>query len=308
MSYSKSGNTIRNSLQTAIEILKKSKIEFPEINADTLLAYVLSCDRSNLYTNPDDVIDDVDFARYKELINKRSRHVPLQYITKRVEFMSLDFAVDERVLIPRPETEILVDTVLKKARNKELLNNNIIIMEIGTGSGNIAVSLAKYLSTAEVYTSDISLDALSLAKKNIQRHEVAGKVHLLHGDFFDVFCKCVEKERIDFVVSNPPYVSESEWAELEPEVKNHEPWHALVGGEDGLFFYRRIIKNAIDWLKPGGHLIVEAGETQANSIIKLMQNELHYCDIEILKDLQGIERIISAKREIKKGEEQMHYL
>ena len=111
-------HTIRNSLKQAIEILKKSEIEFPENNADTLLAYVLSCNRTNLYTNPDDVIDDADFARYKELIYKRSRHLPLQYITKRVEFMSLDFAVDERVLIPRPETEILVETVLNKAQEQ----------------------------------------------------------------------------------------------------------------------------------------------------------------------------------------------
>ncbi len=298
MAYAQTDNTIRNSLKLAIEILKKSEIEFPEINADTLLAYVLSCDRTKLYTNPDDVIDDADFVRYKELISRRSHHVPLQYITQRVEFMSLDFAVDERVLIPRPETEILIETVLHKAQSNDFPDKSIIILEIGTGSGNIAVSLAKYLSTAEVYTSDISLDALSLAKENIQRHEVADKVHLLHGDFFDVFSKYAEKERIDFIVSNPPYVSESEWAELEPEVKDHEPLQALVGGEDGLSFYRRIIQDAIDWLKPGGHLVVEAGETQANSIIKLMQNGLHYCDIEIIKDLQGIERIISAKREI----------
>jgi len=298
MAYAQTDNTIRNSLKLAIEILKKSEIEFPEINADTLLAYVLSCDRTKLYTNPDDVIDDADFVRYKEIINRRSHHVPLQYITQRVEFMSLDFAVDERVLIPRPETEILVETVLNKAQSNDFSDKSIIILEIGTGSGNIAVSLAKYLSTAKVYTSDISLDALSLAKENIQRHEVADKVHLLHGDFFDVFSKYAEKERIDFIVSNPPYLSESEWSELEPEVKDHEPLQALVGGEDGLSFYRRIIKDAIDWLKPGGHLVVETGETQANSIIKLMQNRLHYCDIEIIKDLQGIERIISAKREI----------
>ncbi len=298
MAYAQTDNTIRNSLKLAIEILKKSEIEFPEINADTLLAYVLSCDRTKLYTNPDDVIDDADFVRYKELINRRSHHVPLQYITQRVEFMSLDFAVDERVLIPRPETEILVETVLNKAQSNDFSDKSIIILEIGTGSGNIAVSLAKYLSTAEVYTSDISLDALSLAKENIQRHEVDDKVHLLHGDFFDVFCKCVEKGRIDFIVSNPPYISESEWAELEPEVKDHEPWRALVGGKEGLSFYRRIVKDAIDWLKPGGHLVVEVGETQANSIIKLMQNGLHYCDMEIIKDLQGVERIISAKRDV----------
>jgi len=296
MTYVQAGNTIRNSLKWAIVILKKSEIEFPEIDADALLAYVLSCDRSRLYTNPDDVIDDADIRKYKELIYKRASHVPLQYITRQVEFMSLNFVVDERVLIPRPETEILVETVLKKAQCDEFSDKSIIIMEIGTGSGNIAVSLAKNLSSAEIYTNDISQDALTLAEINIQRHEVVDNIHLLHGDFFGIFDNSVEKGQVDFIVSNPPYISESEWNGLELEVKEHEPWQALVGGEDGLCFYRQIIKGAAGWLRSGGYLVIEIGETQAKSVIKLMQNELHYENIEIIKDLQGKERIISARR------------
>ncbi len=296
MTYAQGGNTIRNSLKWAIAILKNSEIEFPEINADTLLAYVLSCDRTSLYTNPDEVIDNANLCNYNELIYKRASHVPLQYITHRVEFMSLDFVVDERVLIPRPETEILVETVLKKAQSDEFSDKSIVIMEIGTGSGNIAVSLAKNLTNAEVYTNDISQDALSLAKENIQRHEVADKVNLLHGDFFGAFNKSVKRKCIDFIVSNPPYISESEWNELEPEVKEHEPRQALVGGEDGLCFFRKIIRDAADWLRPGGYLVIEIGETQAHTIIKLMQNELHFGEIDAIKDLQGKERIISARR------------
>ena len=215
MAYAQDGNTIRDSLKWAITILKKSEIEFPETDADTLLAYVLSCDRTRIYTNPDDAIDDTDIRKYKELIHKRASHVPLQYITGRVEFMSLDFTVDERVLIPRPETEILVETVLDKAQGNVLRDKSVIVMEIGTGSGNIAVSLAKNLSNAEIYTNDISQEALLVAETNVQRHDVADKVHLLHGDFFDAFSNSVEKEHVDFIVSNPPYVSKSEWNELE---------------------------------------------------------------------------------------------
>ncbi|MFV1974796.1 MAG: peptide chain release factor N(5)-glutamine methyltransferase [Candidatus Scalindua sp.] len=289
-------HTIRNIRKWAITTLKESGIEFPETDADTLLAYVLSCDRTRIYTNPDDVIDDADIRKYKEFVYKRTSHVPLQYITRRVEFMSLDFVVDERVLIPRPETEILVETVLNKAQDNEFPDKSIIIMEIGTGSGNISVSLAKNLSNAEIYTNDISPDALTLAQTNIQRHEVVDKVHLLHGDFFGAFCGSVEKEHADFIVSNPPYVSESEWNKLEPEVREHEPRQALVGGEDGLCFYREIIKDSTDWLRPGGYLVIEIGETQANAIKKLMKNELNYEEIEIIKDLQGKERIISARR------------
>ncbi len=288
--------TIRNILKWAIATLKEADIDSPDINADTLLSFVLSCDRTKLYTNPDEIISDADINRYKDLVNERIRHVPLQYITHRVEFMSLDFFVDERVLIPRPETEILVETVLNKAQDKQYSNMKVAIVDIGTGSGNIAVTLAKNLSNAEIYASDISQDALAIAKTNVQRHKVADKIHLLHGDFFGAFVGYAEKEHVDFVVSNPPYVSESEWKNLESELRDHEPREALVAGKDGLCFYRQIIKGAADWLKPEGCLVIEIGETQAKTIIKLMESKGNYDDIEIIKDLQGKERVISARR------------
>ncbi len=289
-------DTIRNILKWAIATLKEADIDSPGINADTLLSFVLSCDRTKLYTNPDEIIIDADINRYKNLIKERTRHVPLQYITHRVEFMSLDFFVDERVLIPRPETEILVETVLDKAQDKQYSGKKVTIMDIGTGSGNIAVSLAKYLSNVEIYASDISQEVLALAEENVQRHTVVDKVHLLHGDIFDAFSSHIEKGQVDFIVSNPPYVSESEWNRLEPEVSEHEPREALVAGMDGLCFYTQIIKEATDWLMPDGYLVIEIGETQANAIIKLMQNKEHYGEIEIIKDLQGKERVISARK------------
>jgi len=155
--------------------------------------------------------------------------------------------------------------------------------------------LAKNISNVMVYASDISREALSIANENVIRHDVTDKIHLLHGNVFESFSSNVKKEQVDFIVSNPPYVSKSESKNLEPELIDHEPLLALIGGEDGLFFYKQIIKDAADWIKPGGYLIIEIGETQANAIIKLMQNELHYDEIEIINDLQGKERIISAK-------------
>jgi release factor glutamine methyltransferase len=169
-------------------------------------------------------------------------------------------------------------------------------MDIGTGSGNIAVSLAKNLSNVEIYASDISQEALEIAKTNAQRHDVADKIHLLHGDIFGAFSSHIDKGIADFIVSNPPYVTESEWKNLEPELKDHEPREALVAGKDGLCFYRQIIKEATDWLMFDGYMVIEIGETQANSIIKLMENDGYYEDIEIIKDLQGKERVISARR------------
>ncbi len=296
MVYTQEINTIRNILKWAIATLKEADIDSPGINADTLLSFVLSCDKTKLYTNPDEIISDADINRYKKLINERVRHVPLQYITHRVEFMSLDFFVDERVLIPRPETEILVETVLNNAHDKQYSNRKITIMDIGTGSGNIAVSLAKNISNVEIYASDISQEALEIAKTNAQRHDVADKIHLLHGDLYGAFGSSVEKGQVDFIVSNPPYVSESECKNLEPELRDHEPWEALVGGKDGLHFYRQILREAPAWLIPDGYLDIEIGETQADTIIMLMESEVHYKDIELSNDLQGKERVISARR------------
>ena len=295
MSCIEDTNTIRNILKWAIAALKESGIDLPVITADTLLSYTLSCDRIRLYTNPDDLIDESVILTYKGLINERKKHVPLQYITQQVEFMSLDFVVNKHVLIPRPETEILVETVLQKAHNNHIQNAKTTIIDIGTGSGNISISLAKNLSNAEIYASDISQDALTIAKANAKKHNVLNSIHFLHGDLFNSFRGLVEKGNVDFIVSNPPYVSESEWRLLEPEVRDHEPRKALVGGEDGFCILRHIIKEAIDWLKPGGYLVLEIGETQANSIINLLENEGNYKRTEIIKDLQGKERIISTQ-------------
>ena len=169
-------------------------------------------------------------------------------------------------------------------------------MDIGTGSGNIAVSLAKNLSNTEIYASDISQKALEIAKTNAQRHDVADKICLLRGDLFDAFSSHIEKGQVSFIVSNPPYVSESEWKNLEPELRDHEPQEALFAEKDGLIFYKQIIKDTPAWLKPKGSLVIEIGETQAKTIIKLMESKEHYEDIEIINDLQGKERVISARR------------
>ena len=280
----------------AINILKNSNIESPNINAEILLAHVLSCDRIELHTNPDKIINNGDIIKYKNLINKRASRVPLQYITGHVEFMSLDFVVDEHTLIPRQETEILVETVLNKMKNRVPSDKTITIVDIGTGCGNIAISLAANLQNAQVYASDISRETLAVAGTNVRRNRVTNRVHLLHGNLFESFDGHLSKGNIDFVVSNPPYVSEADLNKLEPEIKDHEPFKALVGGKDGLCFYKRIIREAPEWLKPEGFLILEVGETQAETITKLIDTEGHYENIEITKDLQKIDRIVSARR------------
>jgi release factor glutamine methyltransferase len=210
--------------------------------------------------------------------------------------MSLDFVVDERTLIPRQDTEILVETALNKIKNKTFSNETLAIVDIGTGCGNIAISLAANLQNAQVYASDISREALAVAEINVRRHRVADRVHLLHGDLFETFDGHLNRGDIDLIVSNPPYVREADWNKLEPEINEHEPREALVGGKDGLCFYKRIIRDAPEWLRPEGFLILEVGETQAETIIKLIETEGYFENIEITKDLQKIDRTVSARR------------
>jgi release factor glutamine methyltransferase len=168
-------------------------------------------------------------------------------------------------------------------------------VDIGTGCGNIAISLAANLQNAQVYASDISRETLAVAGTNVQRHRVTNRVHLLHGNLFESFDGHLNKGNVDFVVSNPPYVSEADLNKLEPEIKDHEPLKALVGGKDGLCFYKQIIREAPEWLKPEGFLILEVGETQAETITKLIEAEGYFENIEITKDLQKIDRIVSAR-------------
>ncbi|KKL85211.1 hypothetical protein LCGC14_1956990, partial [marine sediment metagenome] len=249
-----------------------------------------------LHPNPDKIINDGDISKCKTLINKRANHVPLQYITGHVEFLSLDFVVDERTLIPRQDTEILVETALNKIKNRTPSDKTITIVDIGTGCGNIAISLATNLQNVQVYANDISREALAVAGINVRRHRVADRVHLLHGNLFETFDGHLNRGNIDFIVSNPPYVKEADWNKLEPEIIEHEPRDALVGGKDGLRFYKRIIREAPEWLRPEGFLILEVGETQAETITKLIETKGHFENIEITKDLQKIDRIVSARR------------
>ncbi len=289
-------NTIRSILRWATNTLKDSNIESPNINAEILLAHALSCERIELHTNPDKIINDGDISEYKKLINKRATHFPLQYITGHVEFMSLDFVVDEHTLIPRQDTEILVETALNKIKDIIPSNKTITIVDIGAGCGNIAISLAAYFQNTQVYAGDISKEALAVAGINVQRHKVSDRVHLLHGNLFGSFDGHLNRGDIDIIVSNPPYVRGADWNKLESEIKVYEPRDALVGGKDGLYFYKRIIREAPEWLRPGGFLILEVGETQAETIIKLIETEGHFENIEISKDLQKIDRVVSARR------------
>ena len=288
--------TISSLVHWASKLLQEHGIDSPSLDAEVILSHLLVCKRIDLYIHPDQPVEETVAMRYKKSIQRRSQRVPLQYITNHAEFMSLEFFVDERVLIPRPETELLVEAVIKKAQilTRE---NEIVIVDIGVGSGNIAVTLAKKIDNARIFAIDISPDALAVAKINAQRHDVFSKITFLCGDIFQPLEGCEIESKVNFIVSNPPYISSNEFHDLQKEVRDFEPYGALVSGQDGLQMFKRIIANTHTWLKPGGFVIFEAGEKQARKVARLFEETRCFKKAAFVKDYQRISRIVIAQME-----------
>ena len=292
--------TISSLVHWAKNLLQEHNIDSPSLDAEVILSHLLDYKRIDLYIHPDKPVEDTVVMHYKEAIRKRSQRVPLQYITNHAEFMSLDFYVDERVLIPRPETELLVEAVIKRA---QILTheNEIVIVDIGVGSGNIAITLAMKIDNARIFAIDLSPDALAVAKINAQRHAVFSKITFLCGDIFRPLEGYGIESKVNFIVSNPPYVSSAEFDSLQEEVRNFEPYGALISGQDGLQMFRRIITHANTWLKPGGYVIFEIGEKQARKVARLFEDRGCFKKADFLKDYRHIHRIVIAQMEEGRG-------
>ena len=288
--------TVSGLIQWASALLNNHHIDTPRLDAEILLSHILGCERITLYTHPSKPLKDDSIARYESVIQRRAQRFPLQYITNRAEFMSLDFYVDGRVLIPRPETEVLVEAVIQRAQAMPEIRE-IVIIDIGAGSGNIAVSLAKQLENARIFAIDISPDALAVATINAQRHGMSNKITFLCGDAFKPLEGMETAVQAHFVVSNPPYVAEDEFPLLQEEVRDFEPYTALVSGRDGLQAFKHIIAEVKHWLRPGGFIALEVGEKQAHDVSHLLQNAGCFTHIEFLTDYQQIPRIVVAQME-----------
>lgn len=288
--------TVFDLILWASKILQKHTIDSPRLDAEIILSHLLNCRRIDLYTHPDKIVEDTAAVRYKHAIQRRAQRVPLQYITNHAEFMSLDFYVDERVLIPRPETELIVEAVIEKSENFSN-GQEVLIADIGTGSGNIAVALAKKIQNARIFAIDISPDALAVARINARRHQVLDKITFLRGNIFEPLTRCGVESKINFIVSNPPYVSSDELSTLQAEVRNFEPHVALISGQDGLSLFKDIIRGADRWLRPGGFLILEVGETQARKVAQIVRDTGRFKKAEYRKDYQYIYRTVIAQRE-----------
>jgi release factor glutamine methyltransferase len=286
------GNTCLEILNKAVDKLRSEGIDRPRTNAELLLGAVLNKSKVDLYLNKDQILTSDEIEKYSRYLKERISHRPLQYIVGTVEFFGLEFKVDERVLIPRPETETLVEVVIEQLADKE----NPRIIDLGTGSGAIAVSLAANLKNPFIYATDVSNDALELAKENASRNKVEGDIEFLCGDLFEPLKERNLEGRIDCVVSNPPYVSKDEFEHLPKEVKGHEPFMALKSDEEGTSFHSRIIENSLGLLKKGGILALEVGLGQAGRVADLIRNRKDFKNTEIKRDLGGIERVVVSRK------------
>jgi len=275
--------TIKQILEEAISILKENNIEEPILKSKLLLAFVLKKEKEYLLINDNKELLAKKEKEYREVINRLINGEPLQYIIGKQEFMGLEFEVNKNVLIPRADTEILVEEVIELIGNKELK-----VLDLCTGSGAIAVSLAKKLKNIKATASDISLNALKTAKKNAILNDV--NVIFKQSDLFENI-----EETFDIIVSNPPYIETNVIKTLNKDVQN-EPFIALDGGKDGLDIYRKIINEAYKYLNENGTLALEIGYNQKEQVINLLRESDNYTDIYSKKDLSGNDRIVVCKK------------
>ena len=279
---------LKQALAAAVEHLEAADCGSPRLNAETLLMFVLGVNRAFLYAHPERELTTEEKSRYDEVISQRAAGVPSQYITGHQEFWGLDFVVSPEVLIPRPETEHLVETVLELAR--EVPRPRIV--DVGTGSGCIALALSNELKNAEVYGVDLSGDALEIARANAARLQLDGRVRFLRSDVLEALA---EESDFDFVVSNPPYVGHDEADKVQRSVFEFEPRMAVFAGEHGLDVIRPLIEQAHVALKPGGWLAVEIGYSMRDAVLALL-NPTMWDEPMVVPDLQGIPRVIAARK------------
>ena len=272
--------TLADAIVWAVETLRDAS-ETPRLDAEVLLAHTLGWSRARVLSRLQETISDEMLQQFRTLILRRAAREPVAYLVGRKEFYGLEFVVDRRVLVPRPETETLVDAALEWAKQRP---GPLVIADIGTGSGCIAVALAVHLPQAHIYAIDLSSDALAVARQNVMRHHVDASVTLLTGDLLAPL-----PQPVDLLVSNPPYTVLDE---VDPGVRTHEPRLALDGGSDGLAVYRRLFAAAPSALRPGGALMLEIGATQARAVVDLARQAFPEAVIRVRQDLAGRDRVV----------------
>lgn len=289
--------TIKDLLKVTTNYLNEKGIDSPRLSAEVLLAHQLKADRVHLYTHFDKPLTNSEVSGYRSLIKRRLKHEPLQYITGLQEFWSLEFMVSPQVLIPRPESELLIELAIEKIEGtSELKNHGLKILDLGTGSGNLAISLAKEFQQSQIWAIDVSSEALDTARLNSQKHDVSEQIHFSQGDLWEPLGGGGSEMAFDMILSNPPYVSSEEYDALSPEIRDYEPRIALDGKEQGMFYIEQIIRGASDYLKEGGWLLIEMAPNQTEKALMMLDDYKAYGEKQRIKDFGHNYRVIMSRR------------
>lgn len=292
--------TTRRLLAWVAEAFTKRNLDSPKLSAEILLSHVLKAERLKLYLDPDREASKPELDALRGLVGRALKDEPVQYLTGEAWFFGLPLMVDKRVLVPRPCTEMVVETVLQRSRTAADVGGaagrangeGLRILDLCTGSGCIAIALARHLKAAAVVATDVSDDALAVARANAERHKVA--IEFRRGDLFDALTTA-DRGTFDFMLANPPYIPDHEWAAVPANVQDHEPVLALRGGADGMRLVAPIVQQAADWLKPGGGLLmVETAASTAAMALKLAEDSDRYAEGSTVKDLEGHDRFLLA--------------
>jgi len=282
--------TIQKLLNWTTEYLTQKKVDSPRLSAELLLSSVLGLKRIELYTQYNRVVEEEHLAKLREMVKRAGRHEPIAYLVGKTEFYSIEFEVTPDCLIPRPETELLVQRAIEFLRQRPSPRQ---VCDLCTGCGTIAVAVAKNTPDAKVIATDISAPALAVAARNIEKHKLQDRIELRQGDLFDPLI--AQLDQFDLIVCNPPYVSAAEYEELEKNVKDYEPRIALYAGDQGLDMYRRIAERVTEFLKGDGALLLEIGYKQGPAVQQLLEQTGQFPCVKIDKDLSGHDRMVIAK-------------
>jgi release factor glutamine methyltransferase len=283
--------TIQKLLTWVTEYLTQKGVDAPRLSAELLLSHVLGLKRIELYTQYNKVVAQEQLTQLRGLVKRSGEHEPVAYLVGRTEFYSIEFEVTPDCLIPRPETELLVQRSIELLRKR---TGSQSVCDLCTGCGIIAVAIAKNVPDAKVIATDISEPALAVAARNVEKHKLPERIELRRGDLFEPLVP--QLDLFDLIACNPPYVSAAEYEALEKNVKDYEPRLALYGGREGLDVYRRIVEKVGQFLKPDGVLLLEIGYQQGPAVRKLLEQTGVFAQIRIDKDLQGHDRVVTAIR------------
>jgi release factor glutamine methyltransferase len=285
--------TIQKLLNWTAEYLTNKDVDSPRLSSELLLSHALGLKRIELYTQFDKQVPQQQLDILHEMVKRAGLHEPVAYLTGKTEFYSLELDITADCLIPRPETELLVQRAIELLRTRDGVQ---FVCDLCTGSGCIAVAIAKNVPDAHVIATDISAAALAVAARNVEKHRLKEHVRLLCGDLFEPLIKQLDVNQFDLIVCNPPYVSTAEYENLDKNVKDYEPESALLAGADGMDVYRRIIEKVDELLKPGAALILEIGFAQGPAVREMLEENGSFAQIKIEKDIHDNDRIVSATK------------